>query len=51
MWVTLPVESYKSAEARAAFFDRLDERIGSSPAIASYALAASCRMAVGYSSR
>jgi putative ABC transport system permease protein len=39
MWVTLPVESYKSAEARTAFFDRLDERIGSSPAIASYALA------------
>jgi putative ABC transport system permease protein len=38
LWVTLPVESYKSAEARAAFFDRLGERIDSSPAVASHAL-------------
>jgi len=39
LWVTLPVESYKDAEARTAFFDRLGERIDWSSAIASYALA------------
>ena len=39
MWVTLPVESYGGAEARNSFFDRLSERVGSSPAVASFALA------------
>ena len=39
LWVTLPAESYKTADARTAFFDRLGERVGSSPAIKSYALA------------
>jgi putative ABC transport system permease protein len=39
LWVTLPAESYTSADARIAFFDRLDEGIASSPAIKSYALA------------
>jgi putative ABC transport system permease protein len=39
LWVTLPVESYTSAEARTAFFDRLDEAVASSSAIASSALA------------
>lgn len=39
LWVTLPVESYTSTEARTAFFDRLRERIDASPAIASHALA------------
>ena len=38
LWVTLPVESYTSTEARTAFFDRLGERMDSSPAIASHAL-------------
>jgi predicted permease len=38
LWVTLPVESYKDAEARAAFFDRFSERIDSSSAIESHAL-------------
>jgi len=38
LWVTLPVESYKGTEARTAFFDRLTERIDSSPAIESSAL-------------
>lgn len=38
LWVTLPVESYASPEARMAFFDRLGERIESSAAIASHAL-------------
>jgi putative ABC transport system permease protein len=39
LWVTLPVESYGDTQARTAFFDRLNERIGSSPEIASFALA------------
>ena len=39
LWVTLPVESYKTADARTAFFDRLNEGVGTSPAIKSYALA------------
>jgi putative ABC transport system permease protein len=38
-WVTLPVESYSGAEARIAFFDRLTERVSSSPAVSSFALA------------
>jgi putative ABC transport system permease protein len=38
LWVTLPVESYKGTEARTSFFDRLSERIDSSPAIGSHAL-------------
>jgi predicted permease len=39
LWMTLPVESYSDPQARTAFFDRLNERIGSSPEITSYALA------------
>ena len=39
LWVTLPAESCKTADARTAFFDRLGERVGSSPAIKWYALA------------
>jgi putative ABC transport system permease protein len=39
LWVTLPAETYKNAEARTAFFDRVGERIGSSPGVASLALA------------
>jgi putative ABC transport system permease protein len=39
LWVTLPAETYKGAEPRTAFFDRVGERIGSSSEIASFALA------------
>jgi putative ABC transport system permease protein len=38
LWVTLPVESYTSSDARTAFFDRLGERIEASSAVASHAL-------------
>jgi putative ABC transport system permease protein len=39
MWVTLPGDSYAAPATRAAFFERLNERIGSSPAIGSVAFA------------
>ena len=37
MWVSLPPESYASAPARLAFFDRLDEQIGTANEIRSVA--------------
>jgi putative ABC transport system permease protein len=39
MWMTLPGDSYGTPAARVSFFEQLDERVGSSPAIGSIAFA------------
>jgi len=47
MWVTLPNESYRSPEARMAFFDRLDERVGASQVAGSIAFASALPLGGG----
>ena len=39
MWLTLPADAYRTADVRHAFFDRLDEAVGTSPALESIAYA------------
>jgi putative ABC transport system permease protein len=39
MWLSLPADSYGTPDARSAFFDRLDEAVGTSPAVESIAYA------------
>jgi putative ABC transport system permease protein len=41
MWLTLPADSYRTADVRHAFFDRLDEAVGTSPTLQSIAYASS----------
>jgi len=37
MWLTLPTDSYRTAAARAAFFDRLEQSVGASAGPVAYA--------------
>jgi len=39
MWLTLPADSYRTADVRHAFFDRFDEAVGTSPTLESIAYA------------
>jgi putative ABC transport system permease protein len=39
MWLTLPADSYRTADVRRAFFDRLDAAVGTSPVLESIAYA------------